>query len=84
MQVVHLQRKPLSQYYSMREFLPRSGEALPKSVQCAVHVSPYLSRGILPRAANLLAAARQPADIYHITGDVHYLALGLPPGTGRC
>ena len=28
---------------------------------------------------NLRFAARQRADIYHITGDVHYLILALPP-----
>lgn len=41
-------------------------------------VSAYYSNGILPRLQAVREASRLRADIFHITGDVHYLALGLP------
>jgi glycosyltransferase involved in cell wall biosynthesis len=39
--------------------------------------APYHSKGILRRIANIVWAARNQGDVNHITGDVHYLALGL-------
>jgi glycosyltransferase involved in cell wall biosynthesis len=40
--------------------------------------STHFSNGILPRLRGILEARRQAADINHVTGDVHYLVLGLP------
>ncbi len=39
---------------------------------------PEQSQGLLKRLYNLLWAGRLQADVYHITGDVHYLALATP------
>lgn len=39
---------------------------------------PHRNTGIWPRIRNGLAIRRQAADLYHITGDVYYLALFLP------
>ena len=36
------------------------------------------ARGIWRRVANIAWAARHRRDVNHVTGDVHYLALGLP------
>ncbi|HTL54118.1 MAG TPA: glycosyltransferase family 1 protein [Candidatus Limnocylindrales bacterium] len=52
--------------------------AMPDRIQCRVHQSPCLSRGIAGRLANLLDAARSTATVNHIVGDVHYLALAVP------
>ena len=52
-------------------------KALPVSIECAVQVSPRFSRGIWSRLVNVVAAARHQGQINHVTGDVHYLALGL-------
>lgn len=41
-------------------------------------VSPYPSRGLMPRLMNLRAVSRLAADVHHIVGDVHYLAFALP------
>jgi glycosyltransferase involved in cell wall biosynthesis len=41
-------------------------------------VSSYYSNGLLPRLKAVLEARRRRSDINHITGDVHFLALGLP------
>ena len=41
-------------------------------------VSSYYSNGLLPRLKAVWEARRHRGDINHITGDVHFLALGLP------
>jgi glycosyltransferase involved in cell wall biosynthesis len=50
---------------------------MPDDVQVTVWQCPFESRGVWRRLANLIAAATVRADITHITGDVHYLALVL-------
>ena len=40
--------------------------------------APYFSNGILHRLKLIVWASRQAGDIFHITGDVHFIALGLP------
>jgi glycosyltransferase involved in cell wall biosynthesis len=42
-------------------------------------IAPYPSQGIWPRAASIFWAWRTQRAVNHITGDVHFLALGLPP-----
>lgn len=51
---------------------------LPADVAVADWVCPYPSRGVLPRLRGALAARRVPGDLFHVTGDAHYLALFLP------
>jgi glycosyltransferase involved in cell wall biosynthesis len=41
-------------------------------------VSSYYSNGLIPRLRAIREVARLRSDLYHITGDVHFLALGLP------
>jgi glycosyltransferase involved in cell wall biosynthesis len=41
-------------------------------------VSPTYSTGILPRLVALFFLRCQKADVYHITGDVHFLAMATP------
>lgn len=38
---------------------------------------PYQSKGFWPRLANIVWASRNQGDVNHITGDIHYLAIGL-------
>lgn len=40
--------------------------------------SSHFSNGLLPRLRGIVEARRQCGDINHVTGDVHYLVLGLP------
>lgn len=56
----------------LRNFPPESEIVLER-----FSLSDY-SNGILPRLRGMLEARRHRGDINHITGDVHYLALGLP------
>jgi|RhiMetdeSRZDD1v2_1073273.scaffolds.fasta_scaffold16586_9 glycosyltransferase involved in cell wall biosynthesis len=41
-------------------------------------VAPLYTNGILSVIRNLLFVKRSKADIYHVTGDTHYLVLGFP------
>lgn len=38
---------------------------------------PYQSKGFWPRLGNIIWASRNQGDVNHITGDIHYLAIGL-------
>ncbi len=53
-------------------------EKLAPEWQVNVSVSQHSSRGLMPRLKNLKALTGLQADIHHVVGDVHYLALGLP------
>jgi glycosyltransferase involved in cell wall biosynthesis len=41
-------------------------------------IAPYESKGFWRRLANIWWAHRNQGDINHVTGDVHFLVLGLP------
>ncbi len=77
MKVAHFQRRPFSGQFSIERVFDSVRFALPAGIECQVHTSPQYSQGIFPRLANIRAAAQCHADVNHITGDVHYLALGL-------
>ncbi len=42
--------------------------------------APHPSTGLVSRLANVAWASRLNGDVLHVTGDVHYVALGLPKG----
>jgi glycosyltransferase involved in cell wall biosynthesis len=52
---------------------------MPPDIDVEVAHCPRPSTGILNRIVNILWARRHQADVNHITGDVHYLAIGLDP-----
>lgn len=49
-----------------------------KEWETRLSLSPFKSQALVPRLRNLRAVSKLCADIHHIVGDVHYLALGLP------
>lgn len=51
---------------------------MPSDIRCEVHVSRYASRGLFRRLYNILEAGSHKSTVNHITGDVHFLAFGLP------
>jgi glycosyltransferase involved in cell wall biosynthesis len=76
--VLFLQRKPRQFGTFSIEFL--FGEIrsrLPGFIRSKVKVSTFPSNGIFKRLYNAIEAALWRADVKHITGDVHYLALFL-------
>ncbi len=78
LRVAHLQRRPFPGYFSIEGQFEELRAHMPPGIECRPWICPHLSRGALPRIANTLAARRVRADVYHVTGDVHYLSLGLP------
>jgi glycosyltransferase involved in cell wall biosynthesis len=77
--IAHFQRKPFENQFSMEclfENLRNSMRELGHDVVALE--APYHSKGFWRRVANMVWAARHRRDVNHITGDVHYLALGLP------
>ncbi|MBK6904841.1 MAG: glycosyltransferase family 4 protein [Saprospirales bacterium] len=78
MKVLHFHRKPHPFHYSIEQLFEAIRQHFPKDMRVEVAVCPHPSQGLLPRLKNLLFASRCRGDIYHITGDVHYLALALP------
>jgi glycosyltransferase involved in cell wall biosynthesis len=77
--IVHFHRKaPRGAFSIERLFETLSAEMSQQGVCVNPHYCPWYSRGIFRRLLNLLNAWRYRCDVNHITGDVHYLALGLP------
>ena len=52
---------------------------LPGHIEAFAATSPYASQGVIPRLENAWAAARVSAEVHHVVGDIHYVALALPP-----
>jgi glycosyltransferase involved in cell wall biosynthesis len=79
MRVVFFQRKPYPHQFSIEKVFEGVRHELAKdaSVTVEVKVMPYYSTGILPRIKNIWWTREHQGDINHITGDVHYIALGL-------
>jgi glycosyltransferase involved in cell wall biosynthesis len=76
-QIIHIQRRPAPGQVSIERVFAQVRRALPANIDCTMHTSPCLSRGFLPRVVNACHAAKYRAQLFHITGDAHYLALAL-------
>jgi glycosyltransferase involved in cell wall biosynthesis len=76
--VTHFHRRPAPGQVSIERVFAEVRSAMPSHIECKVHRSPCLSRGIAPRIANLLDAANCSGGVNHIVGDVHYLTLAMP------
>ncbi len=79
--VIHFQRSPGQRGFSIERLFDDLRAAMPADIRCHRHVAPRPSRGGWQRLDNILDARRHRGAVNHITGDVHYLALGLPGET---
>ncbi len=78
--VHHLHRKPFPGSHSIEGLFDiLRSEMLDRGFQPEVSVAPCFSKGFLGRVRNIAWAAGLNGNLFHITGDVHYLAAGLPP-----
>jgi glycosyltransferase involved in cell wall biosynthesis len=76
--VVHFLRKPRElANFSIETVFKNVRDHLPADIQCTVEVSPFESSGILNRLKSIWYAAKRQGEINHITGDVHFLTLGM-------
>lgn len=78
MSLVHHQRLAGPAQVSIERLFDEIRQNLPEAWRARVSKCPHLSRGVLPRLANMRAARAQAGEVNHIVGDVHYLALSLP------
>ena len=76
--VIHHQRLPDHGHVSIERLFEGIRREFSDEWQACPNVSPFPSQGLLPRWRNLRAASGEAADLHHIVGDIHYLALGLP------
>lgn len=78
MKIIHIQRRRPPERFSIEGYFERVRACLSPHVDIRLYSLPFFSRGLFRRAANTIFAAARRADVYHITGDVHYVAMLLP------
>ncbi|MCX6239093.1 MAG: glycosyltransferase family 1 protein [Bacteroidia bacterium] len=77
MKVIHYHRRKDSFMWSMEKLFAEIRTHFPSDISVSVEESPYMSQGFWPRLKNIVAAHKTQGDVNHITGDIHYIALGL-------
>ena len=77
--VTHLQRRRGDGRYSLETVFKEVRQNLPPDITCSAAEAPFESRGVVWRALNILWARSWKQCLTHVTGDVHFLALGLDP-----
>lgn len=77
MKVVFFHRKPHPSNFSIENLFSYVRSALPPEITWELKQLKYFSRGLFPRFYIAVEAALNQADINHITGDVHFIALFL-------
>ena len=75
--VTQFQRRRPADKFSMEGYFQRVRNELEGRVELSQFVPPYLSRGVFRRIVNTMSAARRQTDVNHITGDIHYVAMGM-------
>lgn len=73
MNVMHFQRKPARNTYSVEGLFETVRSYLPDYISCSVFVSRFESRGFFKRIYNAVEAAFNQKEVNHVTGDVHFL-----------
>ncbi len=71
-------RKPVAHFFSIEKVFARLKEDAGGPFQTREAILPYYTSSFVKIWKNILFARRQKADVYHVTGDVHYAVLGLP------
>lgn len=80
LKVTFLHRKPRPYgNFSIENYFHTIGDKLAKNAVVHQWNAPFFSKGILKRLWSVLAVRKAPnADVYHITGDTHFLIWGVP------
>jgi glycosyltransferase involved in cell wall biosynthesis len=78
--VVHFHRKPFPGSFSIEGLFANLRAEMQRGGLAVEHCElPWHSKGLWPRVRSALWAKRRQGAVNHITGDVHFLALGLAP-----
>jgi glycosyltransferase involved in cell wall biosynthesis len=79
LRVIHFLRNPGLRSFSIERLFTDVRAALPQDISCSVRISRFGSLGFFRRLYNVVEAGCRRGQVNHITGDVHFLALSLPP-----
>jgi glycosyltransferase involved in cell wall biosynthesis len=71
-------RKPVSHFFSIERVFDRLNGQLDRTIRVYNITLPFYSSSLSNIFRNLLYARKKRADIFHITGDVHYAVLAFP------
>ena len=75
-QLIFRKTNPL--FFSLEKVFASIREELQKQVILEDRYMPYYNSSVRDIARNISFARKSRADIYHVTGDVHYVVLALP------
>ncbi|MDA9589735.1 glycosyltransferase family 4 protein [Opitutales bacterium] len=78
MKVKLIFRKPRPSYFSIEGLFNNILSHFDADVAAEKWECPHLSSGLVARVKNMWSVKKEDAQVYHITGDVHYLAMALP------
>ena len=78
LKVTHFSRRPASGAFSIERVFADIRGASPPHVEIVERRNAHLSKGVIPRLRDALAARRHVSAVNHVTGDVHYLTYFLP------
>ncbi|MEP6746850.1 MAG: glycosyltransferase family 1 protein [Bacteroidota bacterium] len=76
--VCFLFRKPVDHFFSIEKVFNAVAENLPANITVSKKILPYYSSSLGNVVRNLFFGKKLQADIYHVTGDVHYMAMAFP------
>ena len=76
--VVFFQRKPLPFHRSIEAIFKDVRHKMPNRLFGLMYEFSCFSKGIFPRIRIILEAKKNQGQINHITGDIHFAAIGLP------
>jgi glycosyltransferase involved in cell wall biosynthesis len=71
-------RKRVAHFFSIEKIFFKVAGLLEKDAAIDKQFAPHYTSGITAALKNIRWARRQKADVYHITGDIHYAVLGCP------
>jgi len=78
LRVIHFLRKPTVGSHSIERLFTDVRAALPRDIDCIVRVSGFLGHGLFRCLYNICEAGWRRGQVNHVTGEVHFLVLGLP------
>lgn len=76
--VLYIYRKYQHEYVSIEKIFNAIGDALPPGFELSRVELPYPTSGVFSILRNLWHLRKYDADLYHVTGDVHYAVFSFP------
>ncbi len=78
MKLILFFRKPITGIHSIEKHFDTIRHYLSPTTSVEQYILEQPSKGVFYRLKSIFSVRRLKSDVYHITGDVHFIALGLP------